>query len=454
MPIAKIKPDAPSPVTPTIPRIEPPVYKGVLIDDKQLPLNSLINYVEGAPWTVHYYSQVLGRDNDLRDFDPSQPNIYQQYSKIIAAEIRVTTALNTSMNAEEATESITGTALLYPFMTPNKGDLFVASVGGGRDGVFMVDQVDRKSFNREAVFSIDYHMAFFVDASPEKFQSLEDKVIRQYYFHKDRLTSGQSPTVIDADHQLILDFRETYTEMVKYYFKAFYTPRRSTLIVPGQADDCYDPFLVAYVLQLVDVMDALEIKYIKQLNMEKDPFLTQPQFWSVMASRNYIELSHCNQTMNLVDTMMFGNDPMLNSLVYTGVTHLVYPKKIDDSILDPTAVNFKFTSMASLLEVSNDLGAMHGISTDLYQDVNRSYPYADEVLTDEHYVFSENFYLGTPNQTVLESLTTDYLLGNVLDTKKLSALCQRYRTWGRLEQFYYMPILMTLVKTALWETHS
>jgi hypothetical protein len=454
LPIAKLKPDYSSPVVSADQKIEPPQYKGVIVDDKQLPLGSLINYVEGAPWTVNYYSQVLGRDSDLRDFDPGQPNLYQQYSKITAAEIRVTTALNASMNAEDATETVTGTAILYPFMTPNKGDMFVANVGGGRDAVFVVDNIDRKSFNREAVFSIDYHMAFFVDADPDRFKILEDKVIRQYYFHKDRLTAGQSPTVIDTDHQRILDFKDAYRNLVSYYFKVFYAPRRSTLIIPGQFDDCYDPFVVNYVLQLVDVMDALEIKYIKELNMEKDPFLSQPQFWSVMASRNYIELSHCNQVMTLVGTNQFGFDPLLNSLAYTGVQHIVYPKKVDSSILDPDALDFKYESMASLLEVKNDQGVMHSISSDLYQDLNKSYPYANEVLVDDNYVLSSNFYSGTPNQTVLESLTTDYLLGNVIDGQKLSALCDRYRTWGRLEQFYYIPILMTLIKTALWEAHS
>ncbi len=75
MPIATLKPDVTTleekqqPVIPV--NIEPPSYRGIVINSQDTPLTSLIAYTEGSPWAVTYYSQVLGAHNDIRGGDVS-----------------------------------------------------------------------------------------------------------------------------------------------------------------------------------------------------------------------------------------------------------------------------------------------------------------------------------------------------------------------------------------------
>jgi hypothetical protein len=77
-----------------------------------------------------------------------------------------------------------------------------------------------------------------------------------------------------------------------------------------------------------------------------------------------------------------------------------------------------------------------------------TYSLIHEVLVDDKYVLSESFYAATAQQSVLEILVKDYLKGNSLDLSMLYAVTDKFRQWKRLEQFYYGPLLMTLIKEA------
>ena len=70
------------------------------------------------------------------------------------------------------------------------------------------------------------------------------------------------------------------------------------------------------------------------------------------------------------------------------------------------------------------------------------------VLDETTYVFTEAFYEMKSGQSILESLTLDYLKGKPIQLAQLSGLIERCRNCGRLEQYYYFPILLTLIKAS------
>ena len=252
MPVASRKPDAnPTALKPVLPAIEPKDYQSIVVDDNQLPLNSLITYMEGAPWTVDYYNQVVTRDNDVREFDPGQVNIYQQYTKITGLEIRVTTPLTDSQESDSALMSVTGAALVYPFMVPNMGDVFVAEASEGRKGIYRIESVDRKTFNKGSAFSIEYQLVCYLDSDQDYYQNLEEKTTKIYFFDKQRLTAGLAPTLIEKDFRELNDLHVLYEELCLFYFRTFFSREFGTLILPGQQYSIYDAFVVQYVLKMV-----------------------------------------------------------------------------------------------------------------------------------------------------------------------------------------------------------
>ena len=64
MPIAKLTPTAAGPQELNLPQIEPKSYEGVVNDLRSTPIDALLAYVEGAPWTATYYSQIVAKHND------------------------------------------------------------------------------------------------------------------------------------------------------------------------------------------------------------------------------------------------------------------------------------------------------------------------------------------------------------------------------------------------------
>jgi hypothetical protein len=333
MPIASRKPDAAPINRPQLPAIEPASYESIIADDSQRPLNSLITYMEGSPWTVDYYNQIVTKDNDIRELDPGQVNIYQQYTKIANLEIRVTTALGNTQDTESGLVTVTGVALIYPFMVPNAGDMFVAEATEGRGGVYRVENVERKTFNRESAYSIEYQLVCYTDTDKTYYDNLEAKAIRTYFFDKNRLLEGLSPNLIPEDYKRLNDLNVFYAELCRFYFKTFYNHDYSTLIVPGQEVAIYDGFLVNYILKIVDTFDAPEVRQVKNLSNEREPFIIQNQFWDALLNRDIGILNTCNREMGLTTIKSFGLDPAFCGLRYTRLDYIVYPIVADQSVL-------------------------------------------------------------------------------------------------------------------------
>lgn len=449
MPVASRKPDSDTTaLKPTLPTIEPKEYQSIVVDDNHLPLNSLIAYIEGAQWTVDYYNQVVTRDNDIREFDPGQVNIYQQYTKISGLEIRVTTPLTDSQESDSALVSVTGAALIYPFLVPNIGDVFVAEASEGRQGVYRVDNAERKTFNKGSAFSIEYQLVCYVDTDPAYYQNLEDKTTKTVYFDKQRLTAGLSPTLIEKDFKNLNNLNILYEELCHFYFRTFFSRQFATLIIPGQDYAIYDSFLVKYLLKIVNTTDAPEIRLIKNLSTEDERYLSQDQFWSVMLNRDSTLLDYCNRNMGLTLVKNFGSNPAYAGLRYTSLDYIVYP-----IVGDETTKSGHFehdilaTAMSTVMTAKSPSGNIASMLQDTITIQNRAVPYIKPMLSDDCYVLSEAFYNGGVGQCILEAMVNDYLKGNAISVDNLTKVANRYVKWGRLEQFYYIPILLTLIKT-------
>lgn len=449
MPVAKFIPEAVIPPTPNLPTIEPKPYKSILTDDTYTPLTSLITYVEGAPWTIHYYSQVLTQHQDLRDLDPGQDSIYQQYTKIVGLEIRVTNALSSQQDAETTAVTVNGEALMYPCVTPNVGDLFIGETGDNHDGLFRITNVERKKFNRDSVFSVEYELMTYLTATETRLIDLENKVIRTYHFSKERLLEGLNPNVIETEHQQLKDLSDGLYELTNYYFKIFFNREFSTLIVPGQSAPVYDSYVVDYVLKIVDTFAAYEVRFVKQLTTDHEAFHTQPQFWEALYNRDYAMLTQANQKMGLIPVKVFAQNPMIEGIRFTKIQYLVYPIAGDESLFSEPKPLIKPEAMTSLVDNERVDMTLANLNRDQYVQVNRSIPYVQSPLTDSYYVLSEAFYKDQVSPTVLEGLTLDYFKGRAIAIDQLHGLVKNYRYWNRLTQYYAIPIVMTLIKATL-----
>lgn len=454
MPIASYKPNATLPTQPNLPTIEPKGYQSVVRDDKRTPLNSLIAYVDGAPWTVDYYGQLVTKHNDLREIDPGQSGVYQQYQKIVGMELRVGSPLSSSYDSDTGITTVTGEGLVYPFMIPNVSDYFVTETGDNQKGIFRITAVDRRTFNTDSVYSVQYELVAYVSVAQEMYSQLNAKSVRTYFFSKDRLVEGLQPMVREEEHDQIISLKYMYKSLVTYYFKNFFNRKFMTILLPGQEYAIYDSFLVEYLLKIVDTFDAPEIRSIKQIPTDRDVYMKQPQFWEIMLNRDYEGLAHCNQEMGLVSKYLFSGNTYIQGAAFSNIQYFIYPVSPDVSREIDFNDDVKMHTLGEIIDAKDALGNVSDLIGSLYVTDTKSFQTVYKVLMDEKYVLSDHFYSGLSTQSVLEILTKDYLTGKSLDLKMLSTLVTKSKAWGRLEQFYYIPILLTLIKEADRSTYS
>jgi hypothetical protein len=437
--------DRPAPIN--VVKISSPEYKGVAVDTRWVPRSALLTHIEGSSWNVDYYSQVLDTDSQLSGQQLTVNPVYQQYKKIVGMEMKVSSPLTSTQDEESKTMVMTGTATLYPFMIPNEGDMFVADIGEGNKAIFRVTASTKKSIFKEACYEITYSLDTEDSA---KLANLETKTVSVVYFHKDFLNFGQNPLLIEDNHAALLEVEQVYVTLVQQYFKKFFSNEFKTLLVPGQVGSVYDHFLVDFLLSQFTTWESHEIRFIKKLTVDDDAAMRCNSLWTALKEKDVAYLNTSFKRAGLISTRVFTADPSMNGIRYTGIGHAVYPTdpqvSVDDSIFN-TVKPIAFTVLQEAPVIVGQLNAM--VKALNLRNLTATVDSIKPVTVDDFYVLSQAFYDNTPGQSVLESVVWKYLNGEAIDYKSLVETAKLYSKWGALEQFYYVPILMVLMKNLL-----
>ena len=451
MGILKQKPLSSIPVRIDPPKITPDAYIPVIVDDTRIPLMSLSRYVEGSRWVVSYYTQVITSDTEIREHDPLSPNSNQQYEIIRNLPIMVSTPLSPSDDSDTGISTVSGDGVVPINIIPNPGDYFEAEAGLNELGLFRITNVERKTHNLNSIFNIDYDMVGYVSKIPDIYNSITAKAIRQYEYLSERLDNNLNPIITTSDAAEYMSLGKVLKDIVGDYFRLFYNPDYGTLVIPGQDVDICDYYLIDFIFSIIDREEAPEVWKIKQPSKNENSVLTQPQFWEMLLKGDYRMLDYINPRMRVIDKSNFISSTFLHGIYYYNVDYLLYPIDRDDTIRiqDRPKVDAA-ESLIYIKEVAPRRGALADSLLDTVVELNTVRPYIKTVTVDDYYVLSSDFYLeGVSELSVLEILVKDYLKGLSINQSYLLSLCTAFRKWGRLEQFYYGPILMILLKVSL-----
>lgn len=439
--------DLPQPVRTQ--NISSPKFKGVAVDTRWLNRSDLLTYVEGSSWIVTYYSQVLNTDSQLSGQQLSVDPAYQPYTKIIGMELKVQQPLVTSQTDDTKGMVMEGSSIVYPFLIPNEGDMFVVDIGEGVKGVFRVEQTVKKSIFKEACYEISYSIDTDQD---DKQEDLDRKVVNVLYFHKDMMQMGKNPLLIRQTHDILLRTQDVYDVLCKQYFKLFFSDEYKTLLLPLQSQSTYDYFLVDFLLDGFNTDDSEEIRFVRRLAMGGDPAMACHSLWTALLNRNPTYLKTAFQKVGAVSTGVFTAVPLVNGIRYTGIRKAVYP--LDPQlVINNSMTNSRCAPLAAPLEGQDaPVGGLY----QMIESLNTANATPNEgtlkpVLGDDYYVLSQAFYQNDrEHMDTFENFVWDYLEGKPMDAGALVATAEIWPTWGRLEQFYYIPILMHLLKSIIY----
>lgn len=478
MPIVAPNDEAPPKPAPAPVQIAKPQYKGVTVDTKVEPLQQLLTHVEGSSWTVNYYRQVLDTDSATQGQGQGTSPVHQQYSLIKQMELKVTSPLSTSQDNETNSMLVSGEASVYPHVIPNIGDMFLADIGAGREGVFEVINVTRQSVFKQAVHSIEYRLMGYSDTPLEtggsRLDDLNRKVQQTFQFDKDFIRHGQNPLIFEEDYAHVEFLRRNYRSIMERYFRTFYSRELATIILPGQDSPTYDHFLTKTLLNIFTTWDTHEVRKTRVLNTDDDYALRATSIWDVLLMRDSASMQDAFLKVGKVYAKEFTADPMLEGVRWSGVHELIYPT-------DPTlTVDYKQQqpvklvngneiqrgptrlSMATLLPEPIPLREVVLAAIDGYSLVNDDGtpahntlvlpPMTHRAMTDNYYVFSKDFYENNRvigKQSQLELMVHDYLDDKTLSFRRLRSFCEDMANWNTMDRFYFTPVVLILIKAAI-----
>jgi hypothetical protein len=416
---------------PEQPVVNPTPYKGVSVDTQVIPLKTLLTAIEGRRWVVTWFSQVLGGDGETAAQQDSRLAINQQYKRINNLELKVTDAIpiNPTYNVESTEFEARGRANMYPGVIPNPGDMFIADLGDGRPGLFIViAPVEQRTIFTQTTYAIEFTLKQYL--TPEDHADLTEKTVQEYFFIRDFLDTGINPLITTTAHDQYQQLLEMRQALPQEYLNQYIDREFSTLLVPG-LERTYDPFLTTFVDTCFG--DKVTEVFIRGLNkptvMDDRQRLPVTLFDAIIDLRPRT-LKRAEKQIKILSTRLFHANPYYGGIRYSGLYSVVLPPNVR---ANQGGEGMDWTNLPPAPPVN--------------ADGSRDIP---AVFADGYYILSKAFYdRDTNNLSQLEALVWQMFDNNTVDPGKVLDLWDKSYDWSALSQFYLLPILYALIPSAL-----
>ena len=417
-----------------------PEYKHAVVSSKAQDLSSLITMISGSSYNVDYYSQVLGSSEEPRAYDPSQSKTQQQYLRIENYELKLQGGLNDSITPEDGRLTATGTAITYPYLTPNVGDMFIGDIGDGRAGMFALTEVQKKTRFKQTCYEINFILMDIVDAEIET--GINSKVVKETHFVKDFIKFGQDPMLVDDRFNEGKEITEAIEHLLTDYLGEFFSYNYETLLVPSGTSAVYDPFMTKIILTLFDAYEHPMLSRISQLNTDDARFSKYLDIWTVLLRQSARMLDTCFTSVNILPTRTFSRNPFLRTIAFSGIDLIVLP--ITNNVPIDDVLGFSDVSVVPL----NTPSATDTASSTQDSTVSNTEHTVPNVENTLGYVFTPEFYAtpkAGPGQSDFENTVKAYLNEEHFDYKVLIQFYEDSDKWSRFQRFYLIPVLMILL---------
>ena len=409
-------------------------YQTATASSTREPLANLLTNIEGYPWTVTYYKQILGADDSPRPHEISLNETLQQYHKIHNLEVRVQSPLEYEYVKERGSHYFNGSAVIVPgTIKPDRGDMFIADVGDGREAIFTLSDVTPLSYLLDKAYEITYTSV--AGTTDKRMSDLEAKVVKTSYFVKDFLHHGQNPILSDRTVSLKKQLDHNGYRLLEMWVQEFVSKRHRHLLVPNQHQPTYDPFMMRFLRRFLDTSQYPVLRDLNWPSHENLLGLNVLSIWDLLNSPDGLEtnafdhriVQHCIP----VDSKIARGSPFLSGLYYQGVEGVIWPT-------DNAVSGFEL-----IWGGRSDRGQIPPVSDDSAAEAK---PDIKAVLADEYYVFSQAFYEhDRVNMSWLEFRLTQVLAQEAVPEQAVLELAQGAFHWPDMERFYFTPILLVLI---------
>lgn len=450
---------AEAPTNPTA-EITPKPYKHSIVDSSKTPIEALAAWIGGSNLQVDYYSQIFGKSEELKPFDPNQLNAYQNYHKINKLIIKLQGAFSQDDEGENGRFTITATAVVPPFpnLVPNVGDALLADMGEGDAGQFTVTRVRKLTNNHASAWEISIKHERLVTEQIAKL--LDSKVTKQSYYQRDYLITGQNPLLASEDYNAVTVLNTHLKNISRMFITNNFSYSNHTLIVPGQSEATYDPYVTRAALKVISSEDVSLIRDIQEYNCDDHRIPKFADIYTAVMKRDATLLYGTFKEFAAITVALLNPSVYQNSVRYSGIRYIIAPYQ-------PSLDNDNYAALADIISGYRLSVINPGINlTGSVSDCECPEPTDTQTVDDlsvignpgfdipkignSSYVLSSAFY----EKQLLECSLFERCIWDILDNKPLKftdvyAFCDSYHKWGKLEQYYLGPLLILLIRATL-----
>lgn len=416
--------------------------------------DSLLKYVEGYPWSCHYYGQLTSQANTLEHFDPTVPNLTQPYYEIKDMILQVTSPLNNNYDPATGVTTSSGSATAPLGVKPNVGDLFIAQIDSGEDAIFCVTSVERMTYRKSALYDINYSLYTYSSDNPGFIANLLQRVQQTYHFNKDTNYFNRDVLITPQVHEATKQLKDFMAQAQAYYLHTFADKSSGTIVLPGVDRAFYDPLLLQFLGTFIDFNTKISHPWF-QYNWE-DRYLEQKSIYDLLTTRNPSMVYTINKTYSFTPTTQLKNLARMGTIFHTPVDYILYPT-------DPMTVNdvdkLHPRSPSDIFNQCHLTSKAYRPSTLTVHTDNNNTGEEKQLLHDlfvnDSYVVSPHFYDYLNDNSLydqvsfVEVLLARFIKRQAIARTDLLKVIESFYSWSGLHQLYILPVVILMIRATL-----
>lgn len=399
--------------------------KTSILFNKDHKLDTIIQYPKGMKWEVSYFLQIRDLNDSIQPPDPQVPATIQKYHRINKLIINLQSPIS-----HDNIENITGEAIINSGFLPNVHDVFIATLTGGREAMFIITEIQTRTYNLHRAYYATFKIFMFLDTEPDRYNDILKKTMKEYYYDKEHLLDYSAPVILQQDYKKKLELRDAVHELIDYYFTKFVNKEKQVIALPTETGVYVDTMLNDFIFKIINRTDHIAIAKLASIDYVPDDDLIGCTIWDLIYKRDKSILKRLVKHVGFKYTPYYYNNVVNRKMNVLGIKFIANklsqfeertnPSNIKDLSIKPYPKDYKLP-----------------INTEY-----RSY-----VVSEEFYDPECITYTG-----LLEKLLADYIDSKILDANELETLVQQYMHWDTIDQYYLIPILIVLVKDSISHT--
>lgn len=427
MPIIDISPEyeESETVTPESIYVTKDELKTSTLYNKDNALDRIIQNLKGNKWTVDYFLQLRDINDTLSALDPNIPISTQKYHKINNLDLIMQSPIT-----QDEIKNINGEAIINAGFTPNATDMFKATLTGGREALFVVTEVSKRTYNIHETYVVNFKIFCILDSEPTNvkyWNNLQEKVMKTYVYDKNHLLDFSAPVILQADYKKKVELRTAIPNLIDYYFRTFINYEKNVIALPTTMSIYTDLYLNRFIESIIDQSDHHLISRLTNLSFSIGQESQIYTVWDLLLKRDTTLFRSIKSNLDFRYTPYTLTDYLIKNMNYLGIDFTV--REITDTA--DLSIPYKEISIERQDDYEEPIGESR----------------------KNFYVFSEAFYKqDKTNCGYLERLVFKYLDREMINADDLDKPLQEYTCWSTRDQYYLIPVLIVLVKDAINNT--